>query len=58
MQTNLISPALLDILECPVCHHPIQPAQEELLCIGCGRIYPILDGIPVMLASSARLLAS
>ncbi|HWZ44746.1 MAG TPA: Trm112 family protein [Candidatus Saccharimonadales bacterium] len=50
---------LLEILACPVpeCRKPIvQPANDEnaLQCTGCGRIYPIVDGIPIMLVDRAK----
>jgi uncharacterized protein YbaR (Trm112 family) len=40
-----LNPQLLEILRCPVC---------RLECAGCHRVYPIVDGIPVMLAEEAR----
>lgn len=51
---------LLEILACPApeCRKPIimAPGEENsLLCTGCGRIYPIVDGIPIMLLDQARL---
>ncbi|MHB1023524.1 MAG: Trm112 family protein [Acidobacteriaceae bacterium] len=54
MQTDTISPALMDILICPACHTKVEPAQDGLQCSGCGRLYSIVDGIPVMLADRAR----
>lgn len=46
---------LLDILVCPVCRKPVILLQDEsgLKCDACGRIYPVRDGIPVMLAEEA-----
>ena len=50
-----IDPRLLDMLVCPACHGAIEPEAEEsgLACRGCGRIYPVRDGIPVMLVDEA-----
>ncbi len=49
-----IDPRLLEILICPACHGEIRPPREEgLECLQCGRIYPIRDGIPVMLVDEA-----
>lgn len=49
-----IDPSLLEILVCPACHGEIRPVEESgLECRSCGRIYPIRDGIPVMLVDEA-----
>jgi uncharacterized protein len=51
---------VLGMLACPVCHaallHRKQEdlQQEAVLCSGCGRRYPIHDGLPVLLAEAAR----
>ena len=46
-----IDPGLLEILICPACHGDIRELDSDagLECGGCGRIYPVRDGIPVML---------
>jgi uncharacterized protein len=50
---------LLDALVCPVpeCRKPFKVAEDEsyLQCTGCGRIYPVRDGIPVLLVDQARI---
>jgi hypothetical protein len=38
---------------CPVCHQAVQLEGETIHCQGCGRRYPIVDGIPVLLADRA-----
>lgn len=56
---------LLDILACPIDkHHPLQLMEFTvsnevivdgvLLCPECGRYYPIIEEIPVMLPDSLR----
>ena len=50
----MISQDFLDILRCPVCVHEAEGLLEYykdtwLVCNRCGRKYPILDDIPVML---------
>ncbi len=56
----MISQELLSILGCPGCPErpPLTPVVEEeaeyLACGQCGRHYPILDNIPVMLVERAR----
>ncbi|HXV75507.1 MAG TPA: Trm112 family protein [Candidatus Polarisedimenticolaceae bacterium] len=46
---------LLEILRCPACHGEIRPVDDDsgLECRSCGRIYPIRDGIPIMLVEEA-----
>jgi uncharacterized protein YbaR (Trm112 family) len=43
----------LDLLACPCCLQPLRLGPEALVCAGCGRIYPILDGIPILLIDRA-----
>lgn len=38
---------------CPVCHQALELQPESALCTGCGRRYPLVDGIPVLLADRA-----
>ncbi len=46
---------VLAMLACPVCHAELAPADEqEIVCTGCGRRYPVRDGLPVLLAAAAR----
>jgi uncharacterized protein YbaR (Trm112 family) len=56
----ILSEALRKILVCPVCHQPLTagPAEDShawLHCLGCGRYYPVEDGIAVMLQQRATL---
>ena len=50
-----LHPQLLEILRCPACHGAIRPLADDrgLECEPCGRVYPIRDGIPVMLVEEA-----
>jgi len=45
----MISQDLLDILVCPACRTKVVLEEGMLACHGCGRKYPIRDGIPIML---------
>lgn len=56
---------LLDILACPIDkHYPLELLEFSvkgdvivegvLLCLDCGRYYPIVDEIPVMLPDTLR----
>jgi uncharacterized protein YbaR (Trm112 family) len=51
----LLDARLLEILICPACRGEIRPVQEEsgLECLRCGRVYPVRNGIPVMLVDEA-----
>jgi uncharacterized protein YbaR (Trm112 family) len=48
---------LLEILACPACKTPVQLTADGqgLKCLDCKRIYPIRDGIPVMLVDEASI---
>ena len=43
---------ILDVLICPVpeCRKPLTLTADEvsLQCTGCGRVYPVQEGIPVL----------
>jgi uncharacterized protein len=49
----------LEKLVCPVpeCRSPLTLSADEsgLQCTGCGRIYPIRDGFPILLIDEAKL---
>jgi hypothetical protein len=51
-----ISKELLDILACPKCKGDIRlnEAGNGLICDSCKLLYPIKDGIPVMLIDEAE----
>ncbi len=51
----MIDKELLEILACPVCKEPVKLTKDGkgLKCVKCGRIYPIRDGIPIMLVEEA-----
>jgi uncharacterized protein YbaR (Trm112 family) len=58
MKDNKISEDLLQILVCPKCKADIEyieyaPDQFGLKCLKCQKIYPVKDGIPVMLIDEA-----
>jgi uncharacterized protein YbaR (Trm112 family) len=43
----------LRLLVCPVCHAALALAGETILCTGCALRFPIVDGLPVLIASRA-----
>lgn len=53
----MIDAKLLEILGCPACDErpPVRPKDGKLLCEKCGRLYPMRDGIPVMLVEEAAM---
>jgi uncharacterized protein YbaR (Trm112 family) len=52
--TAMIDEELLQILACPACHEAVRVEDDKIVCLGCGRRYPIRDGIPIMLLDEAE----
>ncbi|MBT5412829.1 MAG: Trm112 family protein [Cellvibrionales bacterium] len=54
----MIDKNLLSILVCPVSKAPLEYLKDsdELVCRASGLVYPIRDGIPIMLETEARQL--
>ena len=50
----MIDPKLLEILACPACKTDVTLQADRLVCVQCGRRYPIREGIPVMLIDEAE----
>lgn len=55
-----LDPVLLEVLACPADDHgaltagaPGDPDAQALTCTECGRVYPVQDGIPVLLLDEA-----
>jgi uncharacterized protein YbaR (Trm112 family) len=51
-----LEPQLLEILACPDTHHaPLRydDAAQTLTCTECERVFPIRDGLPVLLLDEA-----
>ena len=55
----MIKKELLDILACPQCKGPVElnPAGDEIVCRTCRLLFPVRDGIPVMLIDEAKPMA-
>ena len=56
----MVDPVLLEVLACPAEHHapltqgaPGDPDAAALTCTECARVFPIRDGIPVLLLDEA-----
>jgi uncharacterized protein len=56
----MLDPRLQEILACPICKAPLVYRREAsvLVCRGDRLAFPINDGVPVMLDTEARVLAS
>jgi len=44
---------VLEELACPVCFGGLRLAADAIVCAGCGRAYPLIDGMPVLIAERA-----
>lgn len=51
-----LDPEFLEILACPSCKGPLEPADGEdaLDCRACRLRFPVEDGIPVLLLDRAQ----
>jgi len=55
MQTAIIDDTALRLLACPVCHAAlVRLYPDRVVCAGCGRRYPVRDGMPVLLDALAE----
>ena len=50
----MIDRELLSILACPACRGDVAEKNEKVVCVSCGRQYPVRDGIPIMLVDEAK----
>jgi uncharacterized protein YbaR (Trm112 family) len=55
-----LDPRLMEILACPSDDHaplrvgtPADPDADVLTCTACGRGFPVVDGVPVLLLDEA-----
>ena len=53
----MFSEELLERLRCPACRVALAFRQDkqDFRCDGCKRVYPIRDGVPVLLVEEATL---
>ncbi|MCR4293034.1 MAG: Trm112 family protein [Candidatus Kuenenia sp.] len=51
----MVSKELLEILACPLCKTDVRLEGDRIVCVQCGRRYPVKDDIPVMLIDEAEL---
>lgn len=50
----MIDEELLKILACPACRGDVKQEGVKIVCVKCGRKYPVRNGIPVMLVDEAE----
>lgn len=50
----MIDEDLLKILACPACRGEVEHKEHKVICLKCGRRYPVKDGIPIMLVEEAQ----
>ena len=43
-------------LACPACLGDLQLGKDAVVCTACGRNYPVVDGIPVLIPERADTL--
>jgi uncharacterized protein len=55
--TKSLAPDLLEILVCPACRSQLDysEARQTLTCTACRRVYPIRDGLPILLIDQATI---
>jgi len=51
---STFDPATLANLACPACYGELRLEVACISCTACGRAYPIVDGIPVMIVADAE----
>jgi uncharacterized protein YbaR (Trm112 family) len=53
----MIAQDLLDLVVCPACKKPLElkAEPEALKCRACRRVYPVRDGLPVLLIDEATI---
>jgi uncharacterized protein len=45
--------SIVDQLACPECLSSLEIEESGLICTGCRRAYPIVEGIPVLIAEGS-----
>ena len=53
-----VDSGLMSQLACPACLGALRAEQDRLICVGCDRAYPIVDGIPVLIVERAEARSS
>jgi uncharacterized protein YbaR (Trm112 family) len=58
MPSNLRKPisfdsSVIESLACPACQGSLALGEDKLICRACGRAYPVVNGIPILIADRA-----
>lgn len=46
--------SVIEMLACPACRVSLLLQGTSVFCSACGRSYPVVDGIPVLIAERAE----
>jgi uncharacterized protein YbaR (Trm112 family) len=49
-----VSDEFVALLACPRCHGQLERDGDGLLCPACGLVFPVRDGVPVLLLEEAQ----
>jgi uncharacterized protein YbaR (Trm112 family) len=49
-----IDDSILSQLACPACQGDLRLEGQSVVCVACGRRYPTVDGIPVLIVERAE----
>jgi uncharacterized protein len=52
-KAKLLGEQTMALLACPVCFGALKAGVESIACTECKRVYPVVDGIPVLIAERA-----
>jgi uncharacterized protein YbaR (Trm112 family) len=53
-QPSIFDSTVINQLACPACLGSLRLDLGRLVCAECGREYPVVDGIPVLIAGSEK----
>ena len=51
-KSSVFDSSVVDRLACPACLGRLKLDESRLICAACGRAYPIVDGIPVLIVGN------
>ena len=57
MKKMPLNPELISLLVCPITKKPLQynPETDEFISLDAGLIYPVREGIPILVPEEARI---